>query len=280
MSARQLTYFELSTTASRLYTDTQVQIVLSESGKSAYELAVENGFVGTEIDWLASLVGSAGIDGLSAYEIAVNNGFIGNEAAWLASLQGADGTLTEISNADDVNITSPINGQYLKYDTSTLPAKWTNQTPDFFSYSINAILPHALFLTNQYFSILDTANYAVSPAPIVNFQNTNNLTLTNGIISGLSVNKYYEIEINYYKNVSTLSNGVNTIGLYDGSIATGSLLTFHPMLFGSTQFNLLGLKTVLTGLTNINPVVKYSTATYSGSLNINANLINVNVKEL
>jgi hypothetical protein len=67
MSARQLTYSELSTTASRLYTDTQVQIVLSESGKSAYELAVKNGFVGTEIDWLASLVGSAGIDGLSAY---------------------------------------------------------------------------------------------------------------------------------------------------------------------------------------------------------------------
>ena len=32
-----------------------------------------------------------GEDGLSAYEIAVNNGFIGTEQEWLASLQGADG---------------------------------------------------------------------------------------------------------------------------------------------------------------------------------------------
>ena len=196
MSARQLTYSELSTTAARLYTDTQVQIVLNESGKNAYELAVENGFVGSEIAWLASLVGAAGVDGLSAYEIAVNNGFIGDETAWLASLQGADGTLSAISNADDVNITSPVNGQYLKYDTSTVPAKWVNKTPDFFSYSINAILPNALFLTNQYFSILDTANYAVSPAPSINFNVANNLTLTSGVISGLNTTKYYEISLN------------------------------------------------------------------------------------
>ena len=32
-------------------------------GKSAYELAVENGFVGSEADWLASLVGATGQDG-------------------------------------------------------------------------------------------------------------------------------------------------------------------------------------------------------------------------
>ena len=32
-----------------------------------------------------------GIDGLSAYEIAVENGFVGSETEWLASLQGAPG---------------------------------------------------------------------------------------------------------------------------------------------------------------------------------------------
>jgi hypothetical protein len=32
-------------------------------GKSAYEVAVDNGFVGTEADWLASLVGADGADG-------------------------------------------------------------------------------------------------------------------------------------------------------------------------------------------------------------------------
>ena len=29
-------------------------------GKSAYELAVSDGFVGTEVEWIASLVGPAG----------------------------------------------------------------------------------------------------------------------------------------------------------------------------------------------------------------------------
>lgn len=32
-------------------------------GASAYELAIANGFVGTETEWLASLVGAPGTDG-------------------------------------------------------------------------------------------------------------------------------------------------------------------------------------------------------------------------
>ena len=33
-------------------------------------------------------------DGYSAYEIALQNGFVGTETEWLASLKGADGTMT------------------------------------------------------------------------------------------------------------------------------------------------------------------------------------------
>ncbi len=71
-----------------------------ENGKSAYAIAVENGFEGDESAWLASLKGADGKDGVdgtdgaagkSAYATAVENGFEGNEAAWLASLKGADG---------------------------------------------------------------------------------------------------------------------------------------------------------------------------------------------
>ena len=73
-------------------------------GLSAYEIAVNNGFVGTELEWLASLEGADGVDGtngvdgqdgadgFSAYEIAVANGFVGTESQWLDSLQGIDGT--------------------------------------------------------------------------------------------------------------------------------------------------------------------------------------------
>lgn len=62
-----------------------------DAGASAYEIALENGFVGTEVEWLASLDGTDGTDGedgASAYQVALNNGFVGDQAAWLASLEG------------------------------------------------------------------------------------------------------------------------------------------------------------------------------------------------
>lgn len=60
-----------------------------ETGKSAYDLAVENGFSGSVTEWLASLGGSGG---KSAYEVAVENGFVGSEREWLLSLAyGEDG---------------------------------------------------------------------------------------------------------------------------------------------------------------------------------------------
>ena len=61
-------------------------------GKSAYELAVENGYQGTLSEWLASLAGEAGGgNGKSAYELAVKNGYRGTEKEWLKSLVGKDG---------------------------------------------------------------------------------------------------------------------------------------------------------------------------------------------
>lgn len=91
------------------------------NGLSAYQVAQNNGFIGTEAQWLASLkgadgtIGSNGDDGLSAYEIAVAGGFVGTEAQWLASLRGADG-------ADGVSfrffpsfadVVNPIAGDYV-----------------------------------------------------------------------------------------------------------------------------------------------------------------------
>lgn len=64
-------------------------------GKSAYEVAVEQGFVGTVDEWLLSLKGTNGQDGLdgeSAYQIALNNGFNGTQVQWIESLKGINGT--------------------------------------------------------------------------------------------------------------------------------------------------------------------------------------------
>lgn len=94
------------------------------TGSSAYQLAVANGYVGTEAEWLASLRGPKGEDGRdgvngldgrdgvngtdgrdglngsdgqdgangkSAYELAVAAGFVGDEVEWLLSLEGPAG---------------------------------------------------------------------------------------------------------------------------------------------------------------------------------------------
>lgn len=89
------------------------------SGASAYQIALNNGFKGTQAEWVESLKGhdgtslaapvdgtdgkngvngSNGADGSngnigdSAYQIAVKNGFTGTEQEWLDSLKGANGT--------------------------------------------------------------------------------------------------------------------------------------------------------------------------------------------
>lgn len=60
----------------------QISRIRTGTGLSAYEVAVKNGFVGTEQEWLASLQGK------SAFEIAVALGYVGTEEEWIASLQG------------------------------------------------------------------------------------------------------------------------------------------------------------------------------------------------
>ena len=72
-----------------------------DPGESAYQVAVNNGFVGTEDEWLASLKqgpkgdqgepGKQGADGKSAYQLAVDSGFVGSESDWLTSLKGEKG---------------------------------------------------------------------------------------------------------------------------------------------------------------------------------------------
>lgn len=41
--------------------------------------------------------GPQGVQGLSAYQVAANNGFIGSESEWIQSLKGADGKVPDIS---------------------------------------------------------------------------------------------------------------------------------------------------------------------------------------
>lgn len=58
-------------------------------GQSAYELAVEEGFVGTELEWLASLEGADGLDGTNG-----TNGVDGTDG-----VDGADGREVELQKS-------------------------------------------------------------------------------------------------------------------------------------------------------------------------------------
>ena len=96
---------ELTTTLDNI----DVTTVKGDNGKSAYEIAVQNGYEGSALEWLKSLIGEdgksftfdmftpeqlasfKGLDGKSAYEIAVQNGYEGSALEWLKSLIGQDG---------------------------------------------------------------------------------------------------------------------------------------------------------------------------------------------
>ena len=102
-----LNRLDVSDTGALLFDGNEINnSVSATAGKSAYEIAQENGFEGTESEWLESLKGRDGTDGTdgtdgadgengadgkdgkSAYEIAVQNGFEGTEPEWLDSLKG------------------------------------------------------------------------------------------------------------------------------------------------------------------------------------------------
>ena len=96
---------------------TSLQGEYAAQGLSAYQIAQENGYTGSVTDWLASLNGDDGEDGvdgeyagqgLSAYEIALENGFTGTEEEWLDSLKGSDGSADAVATATSVAIQSAV----------------------------------------------------------------------------------------------------------------------------------------------------------------------------
>lgn len=65
-----------------------------QDGKSAYEIAVANGYTGDEEQWVYSLkgeIGPAGVNGKSAFESAGGYRHFDTETEWVASLKGAKG---------------------------------------------------------------------------------------------------------------------------------------------------------------------------------------------
>lgn len=86
------------------------------NGLSAYQIAVANGFAGTESQWLDSLrgvqgiqgeTGNTGATGQSAYALAVALGFVGTEGDWIASLKGVKGDIGDDGPPGDTGPAGP-----------------------------------------------------------------------------------------------------------------------------------------------------------------------------
>ena len=85
------------------------------AGKSAYEIAVDNGFVGTETEWLESLKGAKGTNGATFTPYVSSSG----ELSWTNDGNKKNPATVNIKGSKgdrgDSGVTTPINGFFTMY---------------------------------------------------------------------------------------------------------------------------------------------------------------------
>jgi hypothetical protein len=86
-----------------------IDVVLPEvlAGGSSGDVLVKGSAADLDFAWGPGGGGSPGADGASAYEVAVMNGFVGSEAAWLASLIGPAGDTGPTGPQGPTGLTGP-----------------------------------------------------------------------------------------------------------------------------------------------------------------------------
>ena len=157
---------------------------LEKGPKSAYDIAVKNGYTGTEQEWINSLQGN---NGKSAYEIAVENGYTGTEQEWILSLQGPSGN--DGKNGEDV-----IEDSYAMY----LKAKENGEIADETTY---VEFLGMIYSTNDDYStakLYRSLNSSVSVFAYNSPNNPNHTTAGSGIIYKLYENGDAFILTNYH----------------------------------------------------------------------------------
>lgn len=188
--------------------------VAGQDGKSAYQVAVDNGFDGTEVEWLRSLHGNDGLDGKSgrdglpgqsgksAYEIAITNGFTGTEPEWLESLKGRDGHDGKDANVD-----------LSKYPTKDEIANQYVQRTDLPNIVLDTD-QRTLIINNKEIKIpnsIDLSNYAQkSEIPNIVFDVENNMLTIND--NKVKIPKDVDLSVYYTKadideKIATVQSG-------------------------------------------------------------------------
>lgn len=148
--------------------------VRGETGLSAYDIAIANGFKGTKIDWLSTIKGDKGIqgpvgpEGKSTYNLAVAYGFKGTEREWLtglvndtqliANLYADFNSIQEAANGSDV--TDVVTRTGVTYPTikKTIKNLMKQGTIDAEVFKTKALMETSLLLEDAYALVTDDSN--------------------------------------------------------------------------------------------------------------------------
>ena len=103
----------------RGFTGTLEDLIEAFKGDSAYEIAVKHGFEGDEADWLATLVGAAGKDGVTPQIGDNGNWWIGNTDTGVPATgpqgpKGDKGDKGDKDNGDQVGLCRHVRSIHLR----------------------------------------------------------------------------------------------------------------------------------------------------------------------
>lgn len=185
---------------------------LSINGKSAYQLAVERGFTGTEEEWLISLTGE---NGKTAYDLAVQGGFVGTEAAWLDSLKA---TSVDVSDKADVTYVNAVKVKVDKdiyLDDFTPDRTGTVDAGTAFQAAINSIPAGK---TRRVY--VSEGIYLLSTTPVLNGRYPYFVFAQNAVVNGAFGLPYTRVT----SNGQAFDNGAFNVGSNDGNAGQGSLM--------------------------------------------------------
>lgn len=157
-------------------------------GYSAYEVAVLNGYTGTEEEWLESLVGpqgEQGPEGKSAYEVAVENGYQGTEEEWVHDFMTPDGYYNK-SEVDSLNDTldekiTDNKDEIDKIENEELKVNYLSIGSEAAQTGDSRHLGDCMVITGKKTFIIDLG-FQTDCAHLIEFLNDNNITKIDGII--------------------------------------------------------------------------------------------------
>ena len=176
-------------------------------GESAYEIAVGNGFVGTEEEWLASLVGPTGADGATGPTGA--DGATGPTGADGATGPTGPSVTAEGFSAYLPSVTLSSDGQLTSWEVSS---------PYFNTGNFNATTGNYTVPTTGRYLITATINYSttatisaslgssINPAFAVEITSPTSTTLVSGLFPLLDVNVALVLDLR-----AVLGNGTITL---------------------------------------------------------------------